>query len=446
MNAASTPRPRLSAWSQIAISLYWFGSSAHWTAILVTLLPLQAERIGGAEMKGTTLGQILALGAFVSMVAAPLFGMWSDRVRTRWGRRAPFLVAGTIGNVAGLLLLAFIPSVPSALVPYVLAYALINLTNNLATAPYSAIIPEMVPPEQRGAASGWMGLLQMLGNFLGGITGIVLSLLSARLGEGTAISYAYMAIAAILVVGMLGTLAALREPEPPAEVPPFDIGTVIAGIRAPFASRDFSWVFWTRFLVTLGTFTVQGFILFYMKDVVARGAQTFSYRFFGTELATDAGAATSFFILALLLGAIIASLSAGQLSDRYGRKLMVYISGGLQALVVVVFILVGDFSVAVLMGVVFGLGYGAYNAVDWALGADVLPSQDDYAKDMGVWHIAMTLPQSIATPIAGVLLDTFQRIGARSGQPTLGYTVIFGLAFVYFVLGTVLVHQVRGAR
>jgi hypothetical protein len=75
-----------------------------------------------------------------------------------------------------------------------------------------------------------------------------------------------------------------------------------------------------------------------------------------------------------------------------------------------------------------------------------LPSEDDYAKDMGVWHVAMTLPQSIATPIAGLLLDNFQRVGQANGQPTLGYTVIFGIAFVYFLLGTVLVRQVRGAR
>jgi Na+/melibiose symporter-like transporter len=64
-------------------------------------LPLQAELIGGAEFKGTTLGEILAIGALASMIVAPLFGAWSDRVRTRWGRRKPFVVAGTIGNVLG---------------------------------------------------------------------------------------------------------------------------------------------------------------------------------------------------------------------------------------------------------------------------------------------------------------------------------------------------------
>ncbi len=94
-------------------------------------------------------------------------------------------------------------------------------------------------------------------------------------------------------------------------------------------------------------------------------------------------------------------------------------------IVCLVFILSHNFTVAVLMGIVFGLGYGAYQSVDWALVSDVLPSVDDYAKDMGVWHVADVLPQIVATPVAGVLLDNFQRIGKAQNIPNLGYTVIF---------------------
>lgn len=436
--AAPIERPHMSTWRQAALSLYWFATNAHWTAILITLLPLQAELIGGAEFKGTTLGQILSIGAFASMVVAPLFGAWSDRVRTRWGRRKPFLIAGTIGNVLGLLALALIPSVPSALVPYIVAFIWIELFNNLATAPYSGLIPDMVPAAQRGSASGWLGLMLMLGNFLGGVTGLALGLIGGIRG-------AYVIIAVIMVVGMLGTVLTVHEPEPPS-VPPFRWGAFLRGLFEPFRSRDFSWVFWTRFLVTLGTFTVQSFLLFYMKDVIAQGAEQFDYTFFGVKLAGDAAGATSFFVLPLLFGAILSSLVAGMLSDRYGRKLMVYISGSLQALVVAVFLVAGGFELAVLMGFIFGLGYGAYQAVDWALASDVLPSEDDYAKDMGVWHVSFTLPQVLAVPIGGILLDTFQRVGRDIGRPNLGYTVLFAMAFIYFVLGTVLVRQVKGAR
>ena len=125
---------------------------------------------------------------------------------------------------------------------------------------------------------------------------------------------------------------------------------------------------------------------------------------------------------------------------------MVYISSALQAIVPLIFIFYAPFGLVVGLGLVFGLGYGAYQAVDWALASDVLPSQDDYAKDMGVWHVAFTFPQVIATPIAGFLLDKFQAVGTRTGAPNLGYTAIFTMATLYFILGTILVRQIRKVR
>src|SRR5262245_10875929 len=117
--AGSASRPRMSAWRQASLSLYWFATNAHWSALLITVLPLQARQIGGAEFQGRTLGSILLVGAFVSMVAAPLFGAWSDRIRTRWGRRTPFMVVGTLGNVIGLLAMSLIPSAPGSLGAYI---------------------------------------------------------------------------------------------------------------------------------------------------------------------------------------------------------------------------------------------------------------------------------------------------------------------------------------
>jgi len=439
---SADPAPqRLTTWQQIAISLYWFSTSAHWTAILIILLPKQVLAIGEDATKGTTLSTIVLVGAFVSMVAAPFFGAWSDRVHTRWGRRKPFLVFGTLGNIAGLLAFAFLPVNKNILAPYIIAFIWIELFNNLATAPYNALIPDVVPREQRGSASGWMGLMTMLGNFTGGMFGIALTF-----GLLHSTKEAYLVLSAIMLLGMLGTVIFVRELAPPANLPPFNLAAFGRGLIKPFCSRDFLWVFLTRLLVMLGIFTVQEFLQYYFKDIVAGGKDLFAYKILGFTLADKAEGATSYFILTLLIGAIVSSVWAGTLSDRYGRKKMVYLSGLLQGIVVIIFLAIGRFDMVVLLGLVFGLGYGAYMAVDWALVTDVLPNADDYAKDMGLWHIAATLPQVMALPIAGILLDTFQKVGKHYGLPTLGYTVIFSLAFVYFALGTVLVSRIKGAR
>lgn len=303
------------------------------------------------------------------------------------------------------------------------------MSNNIATAPYSALIPDLVPPDQRGSASGWMGLMTMLGSFVGGVAGLFLG-----------VQALYGLLILILAVVTLICVTTTHEPVPP-RVPPFHLGHFFSGLLSPFQSRDFTWVFLTRFLVGMGTFTVQEFLQYYLRDTV--GAP---FQLFGVTVADKPEQAVSFFITTLLIGAVISSLLAGVLSDKYGRKLMVYLSGALQGTVVAVFIFYHNYTLAVVMGIVFGLGYGAYQAVDWALASDVLPSEDDYAKDMGVWHVAFTLPQVVGLPIAGFLLDRFQVVGAGIGQPNLGYTVIFTLAVVYFLLGTVFVRQIRSVR
>jgi len=427
---------RLSTLQQALLSFFWFATNVHWTAILIVTMPSQIKAAVGDATKGSALGLALGAGALISMVVAPVFGALSDRIRLPGGRRKPWIVIGTIGNVIGLLGLAYLlqPGHPESLVGWTMAFLFVELFNNIATAPYSALIPDMVPADQRGSASGWLGLMIVLGNFVGGITGFLVQPLG--------ITGIYFLLMGVMLLGMLVTLFGVKELPAPREMPPFKLGTFLHGLYDPFKHSDFTWVFLTRLLVTMGIFTVQEFLQYYMGDVIGS-----PYVLAGVgKVAETAEEAVSVFMPALLFGAIVTTLVAGMLSDRYGRKVMVYLSGALMGLVALVFVVFHSFTLAVLMGVIFGLGYGAYESVDWALASDILPSMDDYAKDMGVWHVAMVLPQVIATPIAGSLLDNFQRVGKAQSIPNLGYTVIFLVAVVYFALGTVFVKQIKGAR
>ena len=74
----------------------------------------------------------------------------------------------------------------------------------------------------------------------------------------------------------------------------------MAGLLSPFKSRDFTWVFLTRFLVGMGTFTVQEFLQYYLRDTV--GAP---FVLFGMTVSDKAEPAVSFFITTLLIGAVI---------------------------------------------------------------------------------------------------------------------------------------------
>ena len=84
----------------------------------------------------------------------------------------------------------------------------------------------------------------------------------------------------------------------------------------------------------------------------------------------------------------------------------------------------------------FGLGYGAFIAVGWALAIDSVPQMRDVARDLGIWGMAAGLPSVIA-PIAGGWLL------ARYASPLVGYQTLFLLAGVTFVLGAVSVLLVK---
>ncbi len=429
-------RPPISTFRQILLSFFWFSTNMMWSAILIITMPSQVKAAVGNSVKGTELGLVLSAGAIISMLTAPIFGALSDRIRLPGGRRKPWVVIGTVGNVIGLVGMAYLIQTghPESLWPWSIAFWVVQFFNNVATAPYSALIPDLVSSEQRGSASGWLGLMTILGNFVGGLMGFLV--------EPFGIAAIYFIMMGVMILGALVTWFGVNEIDVPHEIPPFKLGEFMRGLIDPFKYSDFTWVLLTRLLIMMGISTVQEFIQYYMGDVI--GAP-FILAGFG-KVADTAEAAVSFFLPALLVGAVITTLVAGVLSDKYGRKRMVYLSGALMGIVCLVFILSHNFTVAVLMGIVFGLGYGAYQSVDWALVSDVLPSIDDYAKDMGVWHVADVLPQIIATPVAGVLLDNFQRIGKAQNIPNLGYTVIFLLAVVFFAFGTIFVARIKKVR
>jgi MFS family permease len=185
----------------------------------------------------------------------------------------------------------------------------------------------------------------------------------------------------------------------------------------------------TRALVTMGIYSVFTFFQFFLKDIIR---------------APNPVEQTSYLIAIIIGAGVPTSLVAGALSDRHGRKPLVYLSGGLMALASVIFIFVAfqpSLAFTFTVGALFGIGYGAYQAVDWALAVDVLPKGESAAKDMGIWHVSLVLPQVLAPAITGLTLTAFKPVGLL-----LGYTVVFVLTALWFVLGTVFVRAIRSVR
>lgn len=452
MTAQSLTAPRVSPW---VLSAFWFGTAFHWLLLLLVLMPANVESFVGSSLKGTYSGALVAIGAVMALVIPPLVGAHSDRT----GRRVPYLRLGVGVNIAGLAVMAAAVTLLGGMTGfwvYVLGFVLVQFGNNYATAPYSALIPQLVPPEQRGRYSGVMGMLQAAGQLLGAVSAFVVGSLHLPA------LVSFVLIGVFLLVPALVTMRGVPEQVEltPKSSPSMSLKQLIAPnfsslyaqmtwkqILAPNASdmrfyiqlpryllvhlvrnyskNKFLGVFLTRALFALGQYSVQPFLQYYNADVLNQ---------------KDPATSNSIMLACIIVASIVSALIGGRISDRVGRKPVIYVAGTTMAAAALLLLVVPGFGAALLLAVVFGLGFGAFTSVDWALGSDAMPSDTSFARDMGIWHVAFVAPQFISGP-QGALLDW----GNARGD-NLGYTLVFGIAAAFFILGVLLVRNVPDTR
>jgi len=423
------------------LNLYWFSFSFVVFALLIVIVPSQIVEIKGDENKGHGMFVLFTIGGVVTFSSSVIMGYLNDRMpKTRLGRRRPWMVIG------GICIIPFLFGIDltTDFSLYVFLYICLIFASVVSTVPYNGLFADTVPAAQHGSASAIMGALSQTGN----LAAATMGLFYVTLGF-----YNFLILAAVLLVGLLVTVFSIEEkniaeikPKPTQHSssnwkkdcnPKNCYQTMVFPLLEPMIrSNDFRWVFFTRFVFQLGQFTVQEYLQYWLSNCV--------------ELPGDIGAETAVSICALpmLICAILSALGGGIVSDRLGgrRKILVYISGGIMVACSFAFIFVKTLALAAAIAGIFGLGYGCFLSVDFAIVMDVLPSKKDYARDMALWNCALILPQVLATPLAGLLLDSFQEIGNNNGIQCLGYVVIFGVAAVYFFLGTAFVSRIRGVK
>jgi len=144
--------------------------------------------------------------------------------------------------------------------------------------------------------------------------------------------------------------------------------------------------------------------------------------------------------------AAVFSFGAGKLSDKIGRKRILTAGTLILAASAIWMIFVRTLDTLVLQGMLQGMGFGIYISTEFALVADILPSSEVTGKYLGVWHLAMTVPSVIASPLAGFLLDYFQIYGQEHNTPNLGYTVVLALVAVVTLFGTICIQFITISR
>jgi len=398
------------------IAAYWIAQCGNWLGLVTPValtIAMRVAQIAEPARKMSQLGLILGIGALASIIAAPIWGHISDHTRARIGRRKLWMIVGVAGGGAGLLLMSATRDITLFGVGWVIA----QIGFNANQAALNALLPDHVPEAQRGRVSGLLGLTVIvgvvLGTFLTQFTAANPYLLFLAPWLGTVLSLA-------IILPMFRDGPAPESLEPSAGITQFLSSFSISPREHP----DFYWAWISRFLVFMGMAYLQVYAVYFLSDRLQQPMADIPRLVF---INGSIGAAIT----------VAVSPLAGWLSDRMERRKPFVIGAALIGAVGLVTIGMAQSVTQFMIGsAVAGIGMSVYYAVDLALVAAVLPDPENGAKDMGIFQIANTLPQSLAPVIA----PAFLAIGTVAGG---NYPAVFIAASAFALLGAAAIMPIR---
>jgi MFS family permease len=410
----------------IRISLYWLGISTVWSGVLdilnnrlqyTGLVPKGSEGLGGL--------QIALAGTFIAILVQPTVGTISDYTMTRWGRRKPYIFIGASLDVLFLWGMA-----TSNTLPAVAAFVtMLQFSSNFAQGPFQGYVPDLVPGKQVGLASGLIGLMAALGNVVGYAVSAVALTMSKD--NPSAFFYGTMAIGMIEFVTMLsvvlhvdeGKVAKRRRGRSWFAIAREAWGTDI------LRERSFLWLVGSRFCILTGASLYPIMATFYLAQV------------FGLD--QKAAGDTKLILLGIVgLCVTLSVVPASKLSDRIGRKKVIYFSclagGAGLAMGAVAPVL----PVALAGAGLFAVAAGAFLAVDWALMSDIVPKAST-GRYMGISNVATASAGTVALALGGAaVMDTVNRAFGYGVGPR----AALGFGVVCYMLGALLLKPVIERR
>jgi Na+/melibiose symporter-like transporter len=402
----------------LKITVFGFALAALWGSLHTIIIPARLLDFVPLAEKSTYLGLLTFAGLMLAIIIQPIAGAISDRSSLKWGRRRPFILAGTL---VAMLFLAGIGWVGSFIAFFVI-YCLLQSASNTTQGPYLAFIPDLVPAGKRGLASGVKGLLEIAGGVaLLYPTAIFMDRYSA--GEEFWLWLSLAIVGAILLVAMVFTILTVRElpGKGGARLPLFTTIYQSFKIKAR-AHRDFIWFIISRLFIMMAFTTLQTFAMYFLMDVVG---------------VPDPATSTARFSMVAIAGMLVVAYPAGRLSDRVGRRPIALTAGLLGAVAIaLVFLSQQNFTLIMLCGGLVGIAFGAFMSSNWALATDLVPRGEE-ARYLGLTNLATAGGAALARLI-GPLIDL-----GNSYSPNLGYSIMFLACFIYFVVGSLLLLKIK---
>lgn len=363
---------------------------------VTVLLPLKVASVASSGSRVELLSAAALGGAGVASIANIVFGALSDRSYRERGTRRYWIAWGL-----GLIFLSYLLFLRSSDAATMLcAVVALQVGINMAFAPLMAIMADEVPDDRKGVVAGVLGAAQPFASLVA--VGV-----SMR-GLGTeALRYGLLCLVVALLVAPL--LLLMRE-RPESE-------HSFAPNRSAQRSMDFVSIWTARLMVQIAGNGLMTFGLFYFLAVPAKLA--------GNPSAEDLTEAVACIFAAVTFLALVLTILAGRLSDRWMRR-KPFLGGAVLAMACGLLVMAGAQD-----RVVAALGYGAamcgmsvFLALQSALAMQLLPSPAHRGRDLGLVNLTNTLPAMIAPLLALAL--TPERMGYAPWLIVLAVGVLIG--------------------
>lgn len=385
----------------ILFALAMFGV---WMSINLPATVTIALRVGvvSPENKTSVYSIVAGIGTLVALFANPFFGRLSDRTRSRFGRRRPWIVIGLMGTAVGAVIIGVSNSVGLLILGWCVMQAFVNAT----IAALLAIVGDRVPEPQQGLVGAMSGAA--------GAASTVVGIFFIKLFPTQILAQIALPVAAALVLA--GVFVVAYRDDTPASGPrtPLDLKELAGSFYInPRTSPDLARFLGGLFFIAIGLGVAATYTVYYLQDQLKIADDQLTDVLFWSLLLTG--------VLALIFAPV-----AGWVSDKLGRrKPTMYAAAILAAIGIVVIVTahsVPQFLIGMCLvsGIATGLVYGSYIA----LGVATITNPATMARDLGVVNIALTLPYSIVPFAAPLLLG----VGGSGSNYFLLYLVGGGLA------------------
>ena len=377
----------------------------------------------------TVLGLLGMAGLLVSACAQPMVGYLSDRTHSVLGRRYPYMLLG-----AAFLVLALVAEIYAwNLWGFALAVFLTYVALGAIQNPTYALMPDFIPRQQMGLASGLKTFLELIGIMLAGVVGW------AFLGNADRPDLAILFLWGLMILTVMLPIVLVRDTTPfkakrsvrsryirlyatqsTALATTYQL--IRAMLRHIHRREVFRWWLVHRFFLSASFAILGKFAITYLENV---------FGFSDSEAREIQGQ------LLLLLGliALATPIVSGILSDRFSRRKIVMSAAFLAALTTLLISLTHSLTVVIIFMSITGISTTILFSVGWALVSSTIPTRQA-GFYMGITNIATSLGTMVAYSLGAVV----DEVNAQTNS-TQGYVVILVLASLFYLLNALAIYQ-----